>query len=443
MSKKHTILKGTFILTATGFLTRFIGFFYRMFLSHRFGEENVGLYHLIFPIYALCFSFTSAGMETAISRCIANRISLGRKEEAKTLLYTGLSISLALSFFTTYILQKNASAIAINILGDIRCESLLVIISYAIPFSAIHSCICGYYLGLKKTEIPAASQLVEQIVRVLSVYFLYLAVLRKNGTASVALAVVGLVCGEIISSSFCIKFFADKRHFLQPHFSAKSYILCAKELLRLSVPLTANRILLNLLQSIEAISIPLRLQQYGYTASKSLSTYGVLTGMALPCIFFPSAITNSVATMLLPTVAEFQASEDFENLQKLMKRVIFCCFFLGFLCCLIFLLFGTWAGRFLFRSELAGSFILILAWICPFLYMNTTLISIINGLGKTITTFFINTCGLLIRIAGVILFIPRIGMNGYLWGLLASQLTVSVLCLSNLHLYMKKREFAN
>lgn len=27
MSEKHTILKGTFILTVTGFLSRFIGFF--------------------------------------------------------------------------------------------------------------------------------------------------------------------------------------------------------------------------------------------------------------------------------------------------------------------------------------------------------------------------------------------------------------------------------
>ncbi len=56
MSRKHTIIKGTFILTMTGFATRFMGFFYRIFLSHTFGEEGVGLYQLVFPIYALCFS---------------------------------------------------------------------------------------------------------------------------------------------------------------------------------------------------------------------------------------------------------------------------------------------------------------------------------------------------------------------------------------------------
>ena len=55
MDQKHAIIKGAFILTLTGFATRFIGFFYRIFLSQSFGEESVGLYQLIFPVYALCF----------------------------------------------------------------------------------------------------------------------------------------------------------------------------------------------------------------------------------------------------------------------------------------------------------------------------------------------------------------------------------------------------
>ncbi len=78
MSVKRTILKGTLILTLTGFATRFMGFFYRIFLSHTFGEEGVGLYQLIFPVYALCFSLTSAGIETALARCVAKRVSVGR-----------------------------------------------------------------------------------------------------------------------------------------------------------------------------------------------------------------------------------------------------------------------------------------------------------------------------------------------------------------------------
>ena len=43
------------------------------------------------------------------------------------------------------------------------------------------------------------------------------------------------------------------------------------------------------------------------TSGEALSTYGVLTGMALPLILFPSTITHSVSVMLLPAVAESKA----------------------------------------------------------------------------------------------------------------------------------------
>ena len=97
-------------------------------------------------------------------------------------------------------------------------------------------------------------------------------------------------------------------------------------------------------------------------------------------------------------------------------------------------------GNVLFHSELAGDYLQTLAWICPFLYLNSTLISITNGLGKANVSFIINTLGLAIRIIGVLVFIPRIGMNGYLWGLLISHLLVSVLCISQLGLYIEKIE---
>ena len=61
------------------------------------------------------------------------------------------------------------------------------------------------------------------------------------------------------------------------------------------------------------------------------------------------------------------------------------------------------------------------------MYTNTALMSAINGLGKTAFTFLINLIGLLVRIAGVFLAIPRFGIQGYLWGLLISQLIVSAL----------------
>ena len=74
-----------------------MGFFYRIFMSRTFGEEGVGLYQLIFPVYALCFSLTTAGMETAISRSVARKTSLGKPKEAREILVSGLFFSFLLS----------------------------------------------------------------------------------------------------------------------------------------------------------------------------------------------------------------------------------------------------------------------------------------------------------------------------------------------------------
>ena len=73
MSGKHALIRGTAVLTVTSLSTGFMGFFYRMFLSHTFGEENVGLYQLVFPVYALGISLSCAGMELALSRCVARK----------------------------------------------------------------------------------------------------------------------------------------------------------------------------------------------------------------------------------------------------------------------------------------------------------------------------------------------------------------------------------
>ena len=63
MNQKRVILQGAFVLTIVGFVSRIIGFFYRIFLSHAIGAEGVGIYQLIFPVYTMAFSLTAAGIQ--------------------------------------------------------------------------------------------------------------------------------------------------------------------------------------------------------------------------------------------------------------------------------------------------------------------------------------------------------------------------------------------
>ncbi len=203
MSRKQAFIKGTFILTMTGFASRCIGFLQRIFLSQVFGAEGMGLYQLIFPIYALCYSLSVAGVETAISHTVSTKIAQNQKTNAKEFLLTSLGFSFLTSLIVMVLLQQWSSYISIQILGDSRTRELLMIVSYALPFSTIHSCIVGYYFGCKQTSIPSISQLVEQVIRIGSIYLLYFFCMQSGKSCSISVAVVGLIIGEAFSALFC------------------------------------------------------------------------------------------------------------------------------------------------------------------------------------------------------------------------------------------------
>lgn len=417
---RHPLLTGTLLLTVAGLITRIIGFFYRIFLSHTIGAEGVGIYQLIFPLYALTFSLTVSGIQTAISRFVAQAAASSKCScNSRCYLTAGLILSLFLSFLCTILLYVFAQPLAVHFLEEPRCTVLLQILSLTIPFGAIHACINGYYYGLKKTFVPAASQLFEQLVRVGCVFLIYQISLEQQRPVTVSMAVWGLVAGEIGSVLFSISFIGRGK-------TQGNRLLGLKQIFLMSAPLCANRVLVNLLQSLEATMIPGQLRHYGYSVSESLSVYGVLTGMALPMVLFPSVITNSVSVMLLPVIAEAQEKKEQRYIRSAVKKTCFYSLILGFSCTLCFLLLGNWMGKVLFANQLAGTFIVILGWMCPFLYLSTTLSSILNGLGKTTTTFTLNIIGLSIRIAFVVWGIPAFGIKAYLWGTLASQIVMAL-----------------
>ena len=439
----HPLVTGTVILTLTGLVSRFIGFFYRIFLSNVFGAEGMGLYQLISPVLALSFSLTVSGIQTAISKYVASETSTRDYKSSFRTLWAGFLLAMALSAVCALGIYVYAEPIAANFLLEKRTAPLLRIIALSIPMASVHSCINGYFYGIRKTAIPAVSQLSEQVCRVGSVYLIYFICQKHGLVPTISFAVAGLVIGE--SASMIVSVVAilarahqvfpsfgyvyAKRHASQPFSSVIAiYRRITGQLLQLAVPLSANRLVLNLLQSVEAIYIPNRLMAYGLDNAAALSVYGVLTGMSLPLILFPSAITGSISVLLLPIVSEADASGNQSAVRRAIFTSIRCCLLLGFFCTALFLLFGRLAGRLLFHSELAGSFILTLSFICPFMYIASTLNSILNGLGKTIQTFLFSVVSLLLRLLFVFLAIPLYGIKGYLWGMLASQMLQTFLC---------------
>ena len=431
MKMRSTLVKGTILLTAAGMFSRLIGFFYRIFLSNAFGAEAIGIYQLIGPVLALSFSITAAGLQPSISKFVAEQTA-SVKKKPQHVLCTGLLIALLLSCSCSFLIYHYSDTLAVSFLHEKRCAPLLRILTFALPLASLHSCFNGYFYGLKHTSVPAASQILEQLARVFTCISLYYFFLSAGKTPTIALTVVGLVAGEAVSALFSILaayYHFEKRTLTILPFSCTEMLSYAKNIIRMSLPLSANRIVINLLQSYEAVQIPIRLRSFGLSLEDALSIYGTLTGMRLPVILFPNVITGSVSVLLLPTISSAQANSDQKRIAQTISKCIRYCVLIGLSATVFFLLIGKKLGEILFHSKDAGSFLVILSFLCPFLYLSTTLTSILHGLGRTATSFFLHLICLLIRLGFVFLLVPRMGIDGYLWGLITGEAAGTLLCL--------------
>ncbi|MGN0159046.1 MAG: oligosaccharide flippase family protein [Brotaphodocola sp.] len=429
--QKRAFLTGTLLLTGTGFLCRVLGFFYRIFLSRTIGAEGLGLYNMAHPVYGICFALCAGSIQTALSQLIASQTDRG-----KSIFRTGLLISMTMAFVLAALICQNAQFLAACIIMEPRCAPYLPLMGISVPFAAFHACINGYYYGMQKSKIPAFSQVAEQVVRMTLVFFIADLWVQQNREITVELAIIGHLIGEIaaaVFTFFCLILIPpqpkEKRAGL--HF-ADEFTQTAVPLLSLALPLMGNRLVLNLLSSAEAIWIPNCLQMSGLDNSEAVSVYGVLTGMALPFILFPSAITNSMAVLLLPSVAQAQAAGHKKQIMTSISISLRYSMYMGIFCIGIFTMFGKALGTSVFHNADAGNYIQILAWLCPFLYLATTMGSILNGLGNTRITFLQNTSALILRIGFVLIGIPQFGIYAYLCGMLASEIFLAFLHLWSL-----------
>ena len=261
--------------------------------------------------------------------------------------------------------------------------------------------------------------------------FLALSLFCQGRKPSALIAAFGTLCGELFSSvlTLLVLFFVPesplgkrnhvtswRKDILVPLFSA-------------AFPLTLNRVLLNVLHLLESALLPGSLVLSGLSRKAALGTYGVLSGMALPMILFPSAIPQAFSFLLLPEIAETSAKKNEKRMIQVTDCSLLFCMILGIYCTGIFFFLGPDLGMLFFHKKMAGDFLRALSFLCPFLYLETTLASIENGLGKTSAVFFQNAAGYLLRILILVFFVPSYGISACLFGILAGEIVITLLAL--------------
>ena len=393
-SYKKTIFTGTLILTLSGFLARILGFYNRIFLSNLIGAKELGIYQLIFPVYMLCFSLCCHGFETGISNFTSRFFAKGQKKNAHRLVKLGCLLSFFLSIILMFFLFEGADYLSTFILKEASASPSLKIAALSLPFVSIKACLHGYYIGLNRSAVPAISQIVEQITRVGSIYLLSVTLFILGADARIA--AWGMVFGEGVSTFYTIlayfrTYFLENRNSLfhknaiskkkntkkraDTHRTEPALFPIKKlffHFFSFSLPISINHFSLTVISSLETMLIPFMLNIFFQSHTHALETYGTLTGMALPFLFFPATIVNSLSVMLMPAISSAYDRKQHQQMEKTISASLHFCILIGIFSTFAFLIYGTILGETIFHSKEAGEYVHSFSLLCPFMYAAQT-----------------------------------------------------------------------
>lgn len=416
MSRK-TMIIGTMILTVANLITKCMGFFNRVYLSNTIGAEGMGLYQLILPIYGLAWSITSAGFTTTISRMTAQEHIRGQSGNIGRIVKQSVCLSLGISFMISFLLFFFSEETAAYIIKDSRAAHPLQLLAFAIPFMAAGSCFRGFFLGMQETIIPAVSQILEQTVRIVTIYLLADIFIPLGLTYACMAAVAGIFLGELISCCFTvwnyIRYKRKHKFIRRPTLSSSAVL---SMILAMAVPLSASRISASLLATVENLLIPRQLQLHGQNTAQALATYGELTGMAMPLILLPSACLMAVSVSLVPEISEASAVKQDSRISKTVSATFLFTSIIGFGSAALFAVFPKEICYIVYNRTALGQVLSPLAFLCPLLYAQTTLHGLLNGLGEQFFLFWNNILSSLISIAVIWFAMPLYGIAAFLAG---------------------------
>lgn len=293
------LIRGAGVLVGAAFLVKGMGGILRIPLTRMMGPEGMGLYQMAYSIYGLMISVFVSGFPLAVSRMIAearaHRTSPGAVLRAALilLLLTGLLGSLAL--------YLGAGFLAASVIGDPRAAAPIRAIAPALVIVSCMAALRGYNQGLGRMEPTALSQLLEQLVRVLTALALAGACLPLGLERASQGAALGTTAGATAGLIVLVLMTKVSRSGREQRGTSR---LLAARTVGLAVPTSLAALLLPALDALNAILLPRRLIQAGLEPQVATALYGQLAGVALPLMGLPAVISISLAAALVPRLTE-------------------------------------------------------------------------------------------------------------------------------------------
>ena len=151
-----------------------------------------------------------------------------------------------------------------------------------------------------------------------------------------------------------------------------------------------------------------------------MAQYGSLKGMALPLLTFPFGLLSSLSVLLMPEITQAHIRGEGKRLSALIDRMLRLTGYFSALAGAVFWVWGRPLAAALYDSAEAGFYLHILGPAMPLMYFESMVDGAMKGMGEQKAAFRYSVWDSVLRIAGVVLLLPRFGMAGFLFVILLS-----------------------
>jgi len=428
--QKQLFLQNGLILGVTAIINRTVGMVFRIFLGNTIGSEGLGLYQLALSVYLVFLTVSASGISLCTTRMYADHAAAGQLGKAQRSVEKCMAFSFAFGLILCVILLITAEPIAVFLLREERTVPALFMLAPSLPFMAVSSAVRGYFLARRKTLPTSGEQLLEQFLEIA----VFAAVFALHQPADLAeaccMAVTGTTAAEMISFVYALLcYLHDKKKLCVTGERVSGLFRSA---LPIFLPVSANACLRSGLSAAENALIPMGLQRFGLSSSAALAQYGIISGMTLTVLVFPSVVILPFASLLIPEIAEARISLRTNSIRHISEKMIRLTLQYALPVMVIFLFYGIPLCRLLFGNDDAGKYLTMLAPVIPFMYLDSVVDAILKGLDRQTDYFIFNTIDSVIRVLLTVLLLPFFGIAGVIAVIVISELLNTLLSLGRL-----------
>lgn len=422
MTRLKRYLANGFLMTFSALALRALAVTFNSYVSRRIGAEALGLYTLLGSVYSLALTLALSGINLTSTRLVSDALGEGSAAGARVAMKKCVVYSLFFGCLASALLLILSEPLALHALKDVRTLRPLRLCAATLPLIALSSCFNGYFTAVRRVYKNVIVQIAEQLARLgFCVALLELAIGRDMESYCTAL-VLGGALSEMLSFSISLLFFLFDR---RPRGRGELPVCerrITKKLLSIALPLAFSTYFRSALLTLEHILIPIGIEKSGSDRGGALASYGALQSMAMPLVLLPAAIIQSFSGLLIPELAELKVRGNRVEIRYVASRVCHLALLFAIGASGIMICFAPELGEEVYSSGEAGVYIRLVAHIVPIMYLDTTVDAMLKGLGEHLYTMTVNIIDTLCSLLMVWLFIPRLGIYGYIALIIISEI---------------------